>query len=136
MLQSLEQCNERCTNCLCDGPLQIDFCLQLLNIYHKAIKSKRKFLAFLPKRSTEGSKAKTCFPFVSFPDSYLVGSSSSARAKLEPHGVISNASVRCLCIVKLSYVSPRFPTEKNSWELRLFLKNYSWYSRNTSVVDS
>ena len=136
MLQSLEQCNERCTNCLCDGPLQIDFCLQLLNIYHKAIKSKRKFLAFLPKRSTEGSKAKTCFPFVSFPDSYLVGSSSSARAKLEPHGVISNASVRCLWIVKFSYVSPRFPTEKNSWELRLFLKNYSWYSRNTSVLDS
>ena len=136
MLQSLEQCNERCTNCLCDGALQIDFCLQLLNIYHKAIKSERRFLAFLSERSTEGSKAKTCFPFFSFPDSYLVGSSSSARAKLEPYGVISNASVRCLWIVKLSCVSPRSPRKKNSWELRLFLKNYSWYSRNTSVVDS
>ena len=122
VLQSLEQCNERCTNCLCDGPLQIDFCLQLLNIYHKAIKSKRRFLAFPPKRSTEGSKAKTCFPLVSFPDSYLVGSSSSARAKLEPYGVISNASVRCLWIVKLSYVSPRFPTEEKQLGTKTLLE--------------
>ena len=122
MLQSLEQCNERCTNCLCDGALQIDFCLQLLNIYHKAIKSERRFLAFLPKRSTEGSKAKTFFPFVSFPDSYLVGSSSSARAKLEPYGVISNASVRCLWIVKLSYVSPRFPTEEKQLGTKTLLE--------------
>lgn len=101
-IEMQEQCNERCTICLCDGALQIDFCLQLLNIHHKPIKSERRFLAFLRKRSTEGSKAKTCFPFVSFPDSFWVGSSSSARAKLEPHGVILNASVRCLWIVKLS----------------------------------
>lgn len=98
------------------------FCLQLLNIYHKAIKSERRFLAFLPKISTEGSKAKTCFPFVSFPDSYLVGSSSSARAKLEPHGVISNASVRFLWIVKLSYVSARFPTEEKQLGIKTLLE--------------
>ena len=122
VLQSLEKCNERCTNCLCDGALQIDFCLQLLNIYHKAIKSERRFLAFLPKRPTEGSKAKNCFLFVSFPDSYLVGSSSSARAKLEPYGVISNASVRCLWIVKLSYVSPRFPTEEKQLGTKTLLE--------------
>ena len=32
-----------------------------------------------------------------------------------------------------THVSPR---EKSCWKLRLFLKNYSWYYRNTRIVDS
>ena len=79
---------------------------------------------------------KPPFLFLSFPDSYFVGSSSSVRAKLEPHGVISNADVRGLFFWSFrasTHVSPR---GKSSWKLRLFLKNYSWYYRNTRIVDS
>ena len=79
---------------------------------------------------------KPPFLFLSFPDSYFVGSSSSVRAKLEPRGVISNADVRGLFFWSFrasTHVSPR---GKSSWKLRLFLKNYSWYYRNTRIVDS
>ena len=112
MLQSLEQCNERCTNCLCDGALQIDFCLQLLNIYHKAIKSERRFFAFLPKRSTEGSKAKTFFPFVSFPDSYSKIGAARGDIKCE-----REVFVDCK-----AFVSPRFPTEEKQLGTKTFLE--------------
>ena len=81
-------------------------------------------------------KRKPPFLFLSFPDSYFVGPSSSVRAKLELHGVISNANVRGLFLWSFrasTYVSPR---GKSSWKLRLFLKNYSWYYRNTRIVDS
>ena len=112
------------------------YVLQLRNIYYKAMKSDRILPAFPSKRSAIDSYAKTSFPFLSFPDSYFVGSSSSVRAKLEPHGVISNANVRGLFLWSIcasTYVSPR---GKSSWKLRLFLKNYSWYYRNTRIVDS
>ena len=69
---------------------------------------------------------KLPFLFLSFPDSYFVGSSSSVRAKLEPHGVFWSFRAS-------THVSPR---GKSSWKLRLFLKNYSWYYRNTRIVDS
>ena len=100
------------------------------------MKSDRILPAFPSKRSAIDSYAKTSFPFLSFPDSYFVGSSSSVRAKLEPHGVISNANVRGLFSWSFrasTHVSSR---GKSSWKLRLFLKNYSWYYRNTRIVDS
>lgn len=79
-LQSLEQYYKRCSNCLCYA-LQINFCLQLLNIDYKAMKHERGFLAFLPKRSIADVNARTSFPFFSFPDSHFVGSSSTARER-------------------------------------------------------
>ena len=111
------------------------YVLQLLNIYYKAMKSDRIFPAFPSKRSAVDTR-KPPFLFLSFPDSYFVGPSSSVRAKLELHGVISNANVRGLFLWSFrasTYVSPR---GKSSWKLRLFLKNYSWYYRNTRIVDS
>ena len=71
---------KRCSNCLCYA-LQINFCLQLLNIDYKAMKRERGFLAFLPKRSIADVNARTSFPFFSFPDSHFVGSSSTARER-------------------------------------------------------
>ena len=98
---------------------------------------KRSNIACLPFETIcIDSYAKTSFPFLSFPDSYFVGPSSSVRAKLELHGVISNANVRGLFLWSFrasTYVCPR---GKSSWKLRLFLKNYLWYYRNTRIVDS
>ena len=80
---------QRCSNCWCYA-LQINFCLQLLNIDYKAMKRERGFLAFLPKRSIADVNARTSFPFFSFPDSHFVGSSSTARARgnIERNGLV------------------------------------------------
>ena len=54
--------------------------------------------------------------------SFLLLAFRTHIAKLEPHGVMSNASVRFLWIVKLSYVSPRFPTEEKQLGTKTLLE--------------
>ena len=85
---------------------------------------KRSNIACLPFETIcIDSYAKTSFPFLSFPDSYFVGPSSSVRAKLELHGVISNANVRGLFLWSFrasTFVSPRGKAAGNwdsSWKI-------------------
>ena len=86
------------------------------------MKSDRILPAFPSKRSAIDSYAETSFPFLSFPDPYFVGSSSSVRAKLEPRGVISNADVRGLFFLELSCVDLRFPTGEKQLETETLLE--------------
>ena len=124
----LKQITLACYACLCFTTA--DYLLQG--------NEKRSNIACLPFETICHRLIRKKFPFLflSFPDSYFVGPSSSVRAKLEPRGVLSNADVRGLFFWSFrasTHVSPR---GKSSWKLRLFLKNYSWYYRNTRIVDS